>query len=549
MTSRIDNFVNTATARISTPGSTGTGVFIYHNTLLTCAHVVIDKEASSSEDVRTYDEIEVHYDGMILNGIVEAYSDIHYPDLALVTVTPSPAHPCLRISDQPKPLVGTNYMAKGYQLREKRKDQDNKVQIIHKKDTLSLVYEGLSGEGEELLYRFEDARVRGGISGAPIVNYENGELIGVLKRSIDLHGDAGGWGIPADRIFSFLKERCPEIDHKIRDRNFQHRLDSWKGIHMPPYEHLVKDGLLIGMLFFFSFAFMLWFLRHDDLTWYALFAPAASVALAGTRIAIENKSIQHKKNIGALVNQVSSLLLNRIFLTLFGALTLFLWGFRSSIQLDVAPGPERINLAYIDSSDAVPERTLSLTPGSSNHLKLSTLPWGKEYLLAPKDYVPRKVKLYPWGTSFSYPYDFELEPLMYIRFDCFMAKNPLMDGGRLVITAIRNGEEKVVLERTTRRGQGAFRIGRRDYEFSRNHQKEWLTQLNRKYAFTVGIPEAMDSCSAIWGRYVQVDVPNIDLSPRSTGQVLFYKSDSPDSPISDNYDFVNDSKQEIFITK
>ncbi len=541
MSERINNFINTTTARIITDADVGTGFFIYPGHLLTCAHVVTTIHKKEGKKEVKIEQLTIHYDGMELSGSVLAHSVRDYPDLAVIKVHPVPVHPCLRIANKSNLIFGKNYLAKGYQLLGEEEVTQGRFRTVYKKDTLTLKYEGLADEESQPFLKFEEARVRGGISGAPVVDIETGQVVGIMKKTIDADLDSGGMAVPVDQIRQFLGSQEVGLLSKINANNFQKRLSNWEKIYLPVYENLVKNRMRIALFSAIIFALVLWVVRHYGFDYTNLFIASIPIAFHFILNTLKNSSAAYAKEIDSIYQSISKLLLSTYMMFFLGLVVLFIWSFRSSVIIESGEGDENVVFSVTDS-DNQEERTRKLSGSEKTRFGVWTFPWGKEYLLQPADFVSKVKRIYPWGIDMDFPYDFDKEPILYIRHHCLDVRNPVMNEGRLVITAGSGNDEKILYEHHTLVKIGALMIGKGNFDFATYNKTNWRDDINSYYPFPEMI---MDRCIENWEI---LDTINISLIPRSHGEVRFYKKGEKENyKTIASYDFQKIHIQDILM--
>ncbi|GGN76695.1 hypothetical protein GCM10010112_49110 [Actinoplanes lobatus] len=169
---------------ITGPAVAGSGVWIAPGVLLTCAHVVPDGTGSP---------VTMTWDGQSLSGTVTehtpntSFDDVWtFPDLAIVTVTDPPAHPCAWLSDD-EPSEGADVVALGHSdeldgvLRPSVKD--GQVRGYHQVET-------------GRLWLFKANEVRSGMSGGPVLDLATGAICAIVKSTMREDADRGGYLIP-----------------------------------------------------------------------------------------------------------------------------------------------------------------------------------------------------------------------------------------------------------------------------------------------------------------------------------------------------------------
>lgn len=161
----------------------GTGFFVHHNLVVTCAHVA----RSNSVAMRTAQGSS--FRGKVLARFPDtsAAASWELPDIA---------------------LIQTEMMAEAFFQLGRHRNIDEKPAVfftagfvVGPAETPSLCYERLRMGPTEPVHgarvaRLLDCQIGHGMSGAPIVMSDNRTVVGVVKRSRSVDSNAGGWAIP-----------------------------------------------------------------------------------------------------------------------------------------------------------------------------------------------------------------------------------------------------------------------------------------------------------------------------------------------------------------
>lgn len=193
------------TVRINLPGKQGwgTGFFVAHGLILTCAHVVGNTNTQT---------VTIQWSDQ--ENLAEATVDRLLPnfDLALLKCNPPIDLRCVYLDESAEP--GDNTYSFGY-------PDDYPIGA-----PVTLNCEGLTGDYPPII-KFKSGQIRPGMAGAPLLNQRTGKVCGILKYTRGRTADLGGGGIPTSVIFSAFPE--------LRDLQQQlHQVDTrWTQL-MPP---------------------------------------------------------------------------------------------------------------------------------------------------------------------------------------------------------------------------------------------------------------------------------------------------------------------------
>lgn len=183
MEQQLYEMLRQCTVRVSVPRKIGhgTGFFVAHGLIVTCAHVL---EAALSDSL----QVEVYWKGQPHPAqITKLQRD---QDLALLQVNLLD-HPCVYLHEEAMPFDAL--YSYGYP-----DDHPNG-------DPATFSLEGKAGEqGEQ--FKFKTGQVRPGMSGMPLLNVRTGYVCGVVQLTRDRTSDLGGRAIPASMVFRVFPE-------------------------------------------------------------------------------------------------------------------------------------------------------------------------------------------------------------------------------------------------------------------------------------------------------------------------------------------------------
>jgi len=189
-------FLRESTGRLVSQAASGTGFFVSHGVVVTCAHVVAPALAAGLP-------LEFHTQGRVVRAVIRqilpALTAQHdnggltypYPDLAVVSVR---AHgpPLPLITEEPTP--GAELYTFGY------------TDEYPLGDSALFIYEGQT-RADGLLYKLKDAQARPGLSGAPLLDVSRGGVVAMVKRTRDKESALGSRAIPITTVV----ERLPNL--------------------------------------------------------------------------------------------------------------------------------------------------------------------------------------------------------------------------------------------------------------------------------------------------------------------------------------------------
>jgi hypothetical protein len=169
--------------------SKGTGFFIAENTILTCAHVLLDSASTP---------VQIQWRGQKKDASVERRARKGEPDLAVLRVSGGQSswnHPCV--------LLGEDILQNDPLFTFGHPDGDYR----EGGDSATFEYEGLSYEkplNQEIeLYKFSRGEVAPGLSGSPLLNQRTGEVCAVVRTTRQRESLLGGRAVPIRYLRGF----------------------------------------------------------------------------------------------------------------------------------------------------------------------------------------------------------------------------------------------------------------------------------------------------------------------------------------------------------
>jgi Trypsin-like peptidase domain/NACHT domain len=167
----------------------GTGFFIASDLLVTCAHVA----RSASVVIETHSGRSI--DGTVVERAPVEFGDGTWPlpDIALIEVS-APSTAVLDLA-LPTADVPHHLMTLGF--------------TIGPADTPTLTGErpafaGTEPLGRERVVKLTGCQLGAGMSGAPLLDRDTGQVVGIVKRTRDLNGALGGWAIPVSLLDKYF---------------------------------------------------------------------------------------------------------------------------------------------------------------------------------------------------------------------------------------------------------------------------------------------------------------------------------------------------------
>ena len=155
---------------------TGTAFFVSPDKLLTCLHVIAGAN------------LEIEWRGnTFIPQTVE--TDPHKRDLALLSISSLPDHPCCLLADE-YPHIGEELIAYGY------------TESYPLGDSGSYLCEGISNHGTDgPLLKVKAGQAFPGMSGGPLVRLQAGKVCGVMATERLNTAMGGGRAVPVDTAY------------------------------------------------------------------------------------------------------------------------------------------------------------------------------------------------------------------------------------------------------------------------------------------------------------------------------------------------------------
>jgi len=176
-------------------GSKGTAFFVAPGYAITAAHVVGGINGLAVELSEGSHTWYGHVTAVRppSPGMAKGTSTYPAPDLALIVVEDGPAHTCALLGRQ-FPAMGSWVMVRGY-----TRTFDPEV-VTAETETFRLTGMLETPDPGCTLLKLGLGEVTKGMSGAPVLDFGTGQVIGMLRTSRQLGSNLGGWVVPADLI-------------------------------------------------------------------------------------------------------------------------------------------------------------------------------------------------------------------------------------------------------------------------------------------------------------------------------------------------------------
>lgn len=211
---RLKRLTDECTVKIPAPGVTGgSGFFVAPGIVLSCAHVVLDRE--TREPART---VTVEWREASTTGTVRAMlggGEWQYPDLCVIELAEPPRdHPWVMLNDV-DPARGPELYLTGYNWVYRGEAPG--FRGTHAR------LDGPQDLDDARLWAFADCEVPEGMSGGPILQVRTGLIVGVVKTRRRRDSTMGGVMIPG----SAIRDSFPDVWERNRGEG---RNGQWYGL-------------------------------------------------------------------------------------------------------------------------------------------------------------------------------------------------------------------------------------------------------------------------------------------------------------------------------
>lgn len=190
----------------------GSGFFVGPGLILTCAHVVKQKVLGGP--------IAIRWQGDIYPGVLERVipnpcpkdEAIVFPDVALVAVTVSTAHPCVLLEEGCEP--NDELYAFGF-TKERPTGEPVTTFAVDRAGF------GQDPDPDRLLLKFKDEVIPEGLSGAPLLNLRTAAVCGMVKTTRNKAAPFGGYAVRSEVILTHFS------DLQCLQRRFHKQHSQW----------------------------------------------------------------------------------------------------------------------------------------------------------------------------------------------------------------------------------------------------------------------------------------------------------------------------------
>jgi len=200
MAKALEDLLRTCTVRVTGGPHPGAGFFVAPGKVLTCVHVIGDGHGLTVRWERDgADPLEAPVSG--LTAVLDAGGRPipalarDYPDIAVLEVDGLDGHPCVSI-DVEWPSQDDTFQVFGY-------PREGGSELL---TSAKLTYRGPKGTAPTIFLDLASDRVRGGMSGAAVLNLRTGGVCGIIVASKDTASPNGALAIPWSAVDADLVE-------------------------------------------------------------------------------------------------------------------------------------------------------------------------------------------------------------------------------------------------------------------------------------------------------------------------------------------------------
>ena len=200
MADRLEDLLRTCTVRVTGGPMPGAGFFVAPGRVLTCVHVIGDADALTvgwDRDGQRPAEVPVSARVAVLAGGGRPIPALarDYPDIAVLAVDGLDGHPCVSI-DPEWPAQEDTFQLFGYPR------EGDSVLLTPAR----LTYRGTKGTAPATFLDLASDRIKGGMSGAAVLNLRTGGVCGVVVASKDTTWPDGALAIPWSAVDTDLAQ-------------------------------------------------------------------------------------------------------------------------------------------------------------------------------------------------------------------------------------------------------------------------------------------------------------------------------------------------------
>ncbi len=494
MANSLINLVRPRTVLVRAGRAVGTGSLIAPGKVLTCAHVV-RKANEAQEKIEVYlpnpeipgqsiwtEEVmnislsalyeEEVTSGQGGEGVVKKSE---YPDVALLEINRKD-HELLKLPDLGSDNTHTTdqqFLAFGFQ----KKDRDLGRNIPQ---GVSLNYSGEQIDGVIRKLMFSNGLIRPGMSGAALMNWESGEVVGLVHMTMSPNDDLGAFVIPIDTVWKVFEQWSEEgksnVFKILNSSEHQNEVKKQYRKVYPKYPLLQEYGWRLIALPIILFFALWWMFYHRGPIEESSLIAISFVALAFVGNLLGDwLGSDVSEETGKVKSQLGPLIFNKYLLLGLSAITLSLWLCFSSVWVHGNSDKPSAELTLFRGDEIIKEGTLD--PRGTTKLTFFSSPFGDSLTLKAGEMEPISLVAKSLSKSeWYYPIDFELEPLILIRFDGAFVRS--MKRYRIEVTIINKDggpAEGIEIIDSTLQDIGSVLIGNRNtFKMSNFPSAEWI---------------------------------------------------------------------------
>jgi hypothetical protein len=511
------------TVLVASGKSVGTGCFIAPGYILTCAHVVREP-LPPGESIRIYYSATDPEKKELLNSAVVSQiilSDLteskEYPDVAILKLEET-SHSLLQLSPSSEPFryrTDQEYLAVGFQKKELETGR-NIAQMV------SLSYEGEEDASYMRKIIFENGLIRPGMSGAPLVERQSGQIVGIVHMTRDANTDLGAIVIPVDKIWEVLKEKAPNVHAWLTGK---------KGISLvrreyrqayPRFPMFRQYGIRLLLLPLILFFLFYWIFRNIGQIQQAEYVAALLVVIGFSgKLLSDWMGSDVSTETGNAKSKAGAFLFRPAVIGILGTLVLALWLCVTSVLIFNHDDTKRVSIKLLKELGSKTYRSKEFDQSDPMQFLVPMVPFHDTLYLEPDGSEPMQVVMNSFQRKeLEYPDSFKLEPVVLLLFNPNNISFDSFSNYEVHIKWDSSGNE-IVKEPWSE--AGSLMIGKRHMEITGELEKEWNEQLKnfedpliirdiiRKWKISYPITEA----DLAIGKQLE-----IKLVPKSGGQAI-----------------------------
>ncbi len=373
------------------------------------------------------------------------------------------------------------------------------------------------------------------MSGAALLERENGQIVGIIHMTKNPNDDLGAYVIPIQTIWNVIEkwenEGVTQLFSVLKSKKLKTLVQKQYREEYPRFPLFKKYGIRLFVLPVLLFLALWWVFFH-----LGSIQDSGIVSILLVAISLSGKIIgdwlgkDANRESGKLKNSIGKILFSTTFLVSFSVIIALLWTFTSSVWVYGNPKSDKIPIVFSSDAKWNYSYTKNLNSKGKTRFLIFSSPVGDSITLIPEGRKAKKFNIQSFSKKeLYYPDDFFLEPAFIIRFNPRYPERRKMNEYRIKISIERFGKNSIDTIYNTLDNTGSITFGRKlDIK---ERIADWEEELRRDK--TVTNDKTIERFLKIWRNSEHIDGLDIKEDDIIRVKVIHIEKDSISN--KDNY--------------